>query len=93
MLFRSLGGAVADNVDKANFASPIFYVDKNSAPFFLMHGGADTLVPPEQSEIFYEALKKAGVEAHLEIIPDKGHGIIAPPAVAQEIYQFFQAHL
>lgn len=90
---KLLGGAVADNVDKANFASPIFYVDKNSAPFFLMHGGADTLVPPEQSEIFYEALKKAGVEAHLEIIPDKGHGIIAPPAVAQEIYQFFQAHL
>jgi len=90
---KLLGGAVADNVDKANFASPIFYVDKNSAPFFLMHGGADTLVPLEQSEIFYEALKKAGVEAHLEIIPNKGHGIIAPPAVAQEIYQFFQAHL
>lgn len=90
---KLLGGAVADNVAKANFASPIFYVDKNSAPFFLMHGGADKLVPPEQSEIFYEALKKAGVEAHLEIIPGKGHGIIAPPPVAQEIYKFFRAHL
>jgi acetyl esterase/lipase len=90
---KLLGGAVADNLAKANFASPIFYVDHNSAPFFLMHGGADTLVPPEQSEIFYAALKKAGVEAHLEIVPDKGHGIIAPPLVAQEIYQFFQEHL
>lgn len=90
---RLLGGAVADNVDKANFASPLFYVDRNSAPFFLMHGGADNLVPPEQSEIFYDALKKAGVEAHLEIIPGEGHGIIAPPAVAQEIYQFFHQHL
>lgn len=90
---RLIGGAVAENVAKANFASPIFYVNKDSAPFFLMHGGADTLVPPEQSEIFYAALKKAGVEAHLEIVPGKGHGIIAPPKVAEEIYQFFKAHL
>jgi dipeptidyl aminopeptidase/acylaminoacyl peptidase len=51
------------------------------------------LVPPEQSEIFYAALKKAGVDAHLEIIPNKGHGIIAPPNVAQEIYQFFGKYL
>jgi acetyl esterase/lipase len=89
---RLISGAVDQNVPKADFASPLFYVNKNSAPFFLMHGGADTLVPPEQSEIFYEALKKAGVEVQLEIIPDKGHGIIAPPAVAREIYQFFQRH-
>ena len=88
-----LGGPVGQNVDKANFASPIFYVTKNSAPFFLMHGGADTLVPPEQSEIFYDALKRAGVEAQLEIIPGKGHGISAPPAVAAEINQFFRKHL
>jgi acetyl esterase/lipase len=90
---RLIGGAVADNVAKANFASPITYVSKDSAPFFLMHGGADTLVPPEQSEIFYAALKQAGVEAHLEIVPGKGHGIIAPPKVAEEIYQFFRVHL
>jgi acetyl esterase/lipase len=90
---RLIGGPVADNVAKANFASPIFYVNKNSAPFFLMHGGADKLVPPEQSEIFHAALKKAGVEVHLEIVPDKGHGIIAPPNVAQEIYQFFGRYL
>jgi acetyl esterase/lipase len=90
---RLIGGPVADNVAKANFASPIFYVNKNSAPFFLMHGGADKLVSTEQSEIFYAALKQAGVEAHLEIVPDKGHGIIAPPNVAQKIYQFFDKYL
>lgn len=93
LVAKLLGGPVADNVDKADFASPVFYVDKNCPPVFLMHGSADPLVPPEQSRIFYDALLKAGVEAHLEIIPDKGHGIIAPPAVAQEIYQFFKQHL
>ena len=58
-----------------------------------MHGGADRLVPPDQSKIFYDALRKAGVEVHLEIIPGQGHGIIAPPAVAKEIYRFFDEHL
>jgi acetyl esterase/lipase len=90
---KLIGGAVAQNPDKAAIASPLTYVDKNCAPVFLMHGGTDSLVPPEQSKIFYAALLKAGVAAHLEIIPGKGHGIIAPPAVAQDIYQFFAQYL
>jgi acetyl esterase/lipase len=90
---RLIGGPVDQNVDKAIAASPLTYVDKHCAPVFLMHGGNDTLVPPEQSEIFYQALLQAGVDVHLEIIPNQGHGIIAPPAVAQEIYQFFDKYL
>ncbi len=90
---KLIGGILNGNEDKARAASPLKYVDKNCPPIFLMHGGADRLVPPEQSRIFYAALLKAGVEAHLEIIPKKGHGIIAPPAVAQEIYRFFSENL
>ena len=90
---KLIGGAIAQNVDKAIAASPLTYVDKNCAPVFLMHGANDTLVPPEQSQIFYRALLKAGVDAHLEIIPNQGHGIIAPPRVAREIYQFFGEYL
>ena len=90
---KLIGGAVAQNVDKAICASPLTYVDKNYAPIFLMHGSTDDLVPLEQSQIFYDAILKAGVEAHLEIIPGKGHGIIAPPTVAKEIYAFFNRHL
>jgi acetyl esterase/lipase len=88
-----IGGAVALNVDKAIAASPMTYVNKDCAPVFLMHGGADKLVPPDQSRIFYDALRKAGVDVHLEIIPNKGHGIIAPPPVADEIYQFYDKYL
>jgi acetyl esterase/lipase len=90
---KLIGGAVASHVDQANFASPLTYVGHDCAPVFLMHGGADQLVPADQSKLFYDALLKAGVEAHLEIIPGQGHGIIAPPAVAGEIYRFFDAHL
>jgi acetyl esterase/lipase len=93
LVAKLLGGAVADNVDKADFASPINYVTKDCPPIFLMHGGADTLVPPDQSEVFYTALQKAGVDSQLIIVPGKGHGFIAPPEDAPKIYQFFQKHL
>ena len=90
---KLIGGAVDSNVAKANAASPLTYVDKTCAPVFLLHGEADTLVPPDQSRIFYAALQQAGVESQLEIIPHQGHGIIAPPAAAKKIYAFFNRHL
>lgn len=90
---RLLGGAVADNVDKARRASPITYVTRDAAPFFLLHGDKDTVVPAEQSKLFYAALKRSGVDAQLAIVPGKGHGIIAPPDVAERIYRFFDEYL
>jgi acetyl esterase/lipase len=90
---RFIGGAVAQNVDQAIAASPLTYVSKDCAPVFLMHGGADQLVPPEQSVLFYGALLRAGVNARLEIISGKGHGIIAPPNVAKEILRFADKYL
>lgn len=78
---------------QAPLASPINYVSKNSAPFFLLHGNADTLVPIQQSQLFYEGLKKAGVEVYFVIVPGKGHGFIAPPSAARQIYAFFKDHL
>jgi acetyl esterase/lipase len=90
---RLIGSAVAQNVDKAIAASPLTYVSKDCAPVFLMHGGADKLVPPDQSVIFYGALVKAGVDARLEIIAGKGHGIIVPPNVAKEILRFVGKYL
>jgi acetyl esterase/lipase len=88
-----LGVPVAGHEDAARRASPLTYVTRDAAPFFLMHGDRDTVVPVEQSKLFYAALKQAGVEAQLAIVPGKGHGIIAPPPVAQQIYSFFDRYL
>jgi acetyl esterase/lipase len=88
-----LGGAIADHPAQAAAASPLTYVDSHCAPVFLLHGGADQLVPPEQSRIFYAALQRAGVPSQLEIIPHRGHGIIAPLAAARDIYHFFNQYL
>ena len=90
---RLLGSAVENNLAQAVAASPVTHVSKDSAPFYLLHGEKDTLVPAEQSRLLHAALTQAGVETHLEIIPGKGHGIIAPPAAAEKIYQFFRKHL
>jgi acetyl esterase/lipase len=93
MVGKLLGGPLNDHLALAALASPLRFVSPDSAPFFLLHGEKDTLVPVQQSELFYDALKKAGVEAQLVIVPGKGHGILAPPAAAQQIYKFFNQHL
>jgi acetyl esterase/lipase len=93
MVGRLLGGPINQKLELAALASPLRFVSHDSAPFFLLHGDKDTLVPIEQSQLFYAALKKAGVEVHFVTVPGKGHGIIAPPEAAQQIYEFFQVHL
>jgi len=49
-------------------------VTKNTPPTFLIHGGPDRVVPPQNSIAFYLALKKAGVPAELHIYEQGGHG-------------------
>ncbi len=90
---RLVGGAVQTHVVAANNASPLFYVSSNTAPIFLIHGENDKLVPPFQSLIFYKKLVECGVPAHLEIIPNKGHGLIPPVSVVREVLQFFTEYL
>jgi acetyl esterase/lipase len=48
-------------------------VSKNAPPFLLLHGSADELVKPEQSEMLYAALEKAGISADLYFIEGANH--------------------
>lgn len=49
-------------------------VTANSSPAFLVHGGEDKSVPPENSVLFFLALRKAGVPAEMHIYQNGGHG-------------------
>lgn len=50
-------------------------VRKRTPPTFLFHTNADTAVPPENSILFYQALRKAGVPAELHIYEVGQHGV------------------
>ncbi len=58
--------------------SPIVYVSADSAPFLIMHGTKDPLVPFDQSQRLYDALRKAKVEATLVPMANEGHGFDMP---------------
>ena len=50
-------------------------VTKETSPSFLFHTNADTGVPPENSVLFYLALRKHGVPAELHIYENAPHGV------------------
>lgn len=76
--------------------SPITFVNEKSAPFLIVHGTADALVPPEQSQRLFDALQSAKVEARLVLLYKQVHGFLRPSepqiygAMAEE---FFARHL
>ncbi|HJZ96578.1 MAG TPA: alpha/beta hydrolase [Candidatus Solibacter sp.] len=50
-------------------------VTAQTPPTFLFHTNADTGVPPENSMLFYMALRKAGVPAEIHIYERGPHGV------------------
>lgn len=90
-----LGGPIEDNLDKAAAASPITYVTPDDPPFLIVHGQQDRTVPYQQSVLFYNALRRAGVEATLVILPEAQHGgpAFSDPQLLEQIAGFFDRHL
>ena len=54
-------------------------VTKDTPPAFLVHGGTDTAVPPENSTLFYLALRRSGVPAELHAYERGIHGFGLQP--------------
>jgi acetyl esterase/lipase len=52
---------------------PIHFVRPDAPPMLLMHGTADTVVRPRNSQRLAAALKRAGAEAELKLYPGKSH--------------------
>jgi arylsulfatase A-like enzyme/pimeloyl-ACP methyl ester carboxylesterase len=70
---RLLGGIVRDLPERAKEASALHQVSKGDAPFLIIHGSKDTMVPLDQSQRLNAALQAAGVYSHLHIIEGAGH--------------------
>lgn len=91
-----VGGPVWDRQEMVRMANPITYVRRDAPPFLLIHGDEDTVVPYNQSELLYDALCKAGVEATLLTVHGGDHGLNAGDLTQDEINRnalsFFQSN-
>ena len=88
------GGILADK-ETAEKANPIHYISKSSAPMLLMHGTADTVVSPSQTDLLYQALQQKGIESERYVIPHAQHGGVywVQDNVIDVITAFFNKHL
>lgn len=71
---RLIGAPIQDCPERVRLANPIAYVHPDMPPCYLLHGDADELVPFQQSEILYEALRDAGVPVQMEVLKGYAHG-------------------
>jgi acetyl esterase/lipase len=54
-------------------------VSRQTPPTFLVHGGTDQSVAPENSVAFYSALRREGVAAELHVYQEGAHGVGLEP--------------
>lgn len=93
--FGGVDGGIPAHPDLAKAANPITYIGKTSAPTLLMHGTADNVVSPSQTDILYQALQKAGIPSERYLIPGAKHGGIywVQDKVLDTITAFFDRYL
>ena len=74
---KSAGRWLGDKANDKEFAktvSPIYYVNKNSPPVFIVHGDADPTVPYQQSVDLHKKLKELGVKTEFITVAGGLHG-------------------
>lgn len=90
---KLIGGPVQENKEACRRVNPITYVTKDDPPFLIVHGDKDQTVPHNQSQLLYEALKKAGVKVKFHTVKGAGHGRFNSPQVDKMVDDFFDRHL
>ena len=77
---KFLGATFEENPGAWEAASPINQVSKRAAPFLILHGNADKVVPYEQSVDMLHRLQEAGVRAELFTAEGGDHpAVFRPP--------------
>lgn len=83
--------------DAALAASPLTHVSPSFPPTLLIHGGADTTVPPSATMVMYEALVEASVPVELHMYAEQPHAFDRVPdygrQCAAEMLLFLRRYL
>lgn len=90
-----IGGAIEGHPGRVAEANPVGYVHGAAPPTLIVQGGADDFVPPSQSRLLHEALRRAGASSRLVVLPGVGHGgpAFAAPEVRGMVAGFLGARL
>lgn len=89
------GESILSDPQKALEASPIGHIKQGMPPFLIMHGSADKLVSPIQSEQLYRALTEKGNQADYIEVEGAGHGDLYwfQPDIIDTVVRWFKEHL
>jgi acetyl esterase/lipase len=94
--FRDFSGASIDSDPaKALAASPMGHLHGSKPPLLLMHGSADTLVSPVQSQQLYQALRAQDSPVSYVLLEGAGHGdrVWYQTALIQRVVDWFRQTL
>lgn len=70
------GASPEDSSKRFREANPTYWVGRGPAlPTYIIHGSADTLIPPAVQESFVSAARGAGLDVKLEYVKGVGHGL------------------
>ena len=88
-----LGGTPDEVPERYLDASPLSWIDGHTAPFLIVHGAADDVVPVAQSQRLVSALRAAGVAVRYVELPDAGHDALTWSRVGSTVLAFLGRHL
>lgn len=72
------GGQPWNDVEAYRRASAMTFIKQARTPTLILHGGADTRVPPSQAQELYMGLRKNGVPVEMVLFPREPHGLQEP---------------
>ena len=83
-VFGAAGPGAADTLRSA---SPVTHVTQGDAPFLIIHGARDEVVPLDQSQALAARLQAAGIPVTLVVVENAEHGLApsgGPPRPSME---------
>ena len=69
-----LGDQPQNLKEKSTLASPVYHVDKDDPPIYILHGDQDPQVPINQSHELYARYIALGLMAEFEVLDGAAHG-------------------
>jgi len=89
---RLLGVPAISSAREVELADPVYYMHSGCAPFLILHGMADSLIPYLQSRYLFDSLNDAGNDATLVEFETLKHGFFNNANLAHENYGRVTVH-